>query len=226
VVTVYSVRFEGGEDWFTELHRRLERSIRKNMPTATVEMEVVDPPESLTPIERNHYKFLRWVDFVERTPGKLILLDGDIIVNGDLEEAFGEFDVAITERSEGAAMPLNGGVVFLNDTEGAREFMRRWLKWEHEYHDNQEQYRDWYHIYYGPNQTALGLLLEYDADGIEIAKLPCRKWNACEDDYPYCKKAKAVHIKSARARRAMTNGVEWRYMPPEFHELYAVWRKY
>jgi len=202
----------------------LESSVRANMPGVALVTERIEPPAEINPVESNHRKFLAWAAFVERTPGRVVLLDADVIVNGDLAEAFGEWDAGITERTD-APMPLNGGVVFLNDTEGAREFMRRWLKWELEYYNNREEYREWYRRFCGPNQTALGLLLERDTEGLRIERLPCRIWNACEDDYQHAGESKAIHYKG-RARRFAYNFVETRKIPDELKVVVEVWRKY
>lgn len=221
-MTVYVCSFG---DKYKRMRDTLERSVRAHMPSVQIVVEDIPAPEKLGPVPSNHQKFLYWAQFVERTEGKIILLDADMLVRRDLSTVFdgAEWDAAITERTN-APMPLNGGAVYLNDTEGSREFMRRWLKWEWEYVNNQHQYREWYRRYMGPNQTALGLLLENDHEGITIQVLPCAVWNACPDDYHDLSEARVIHYKGRMQDFALSD-CEMKKVPDEFIEGVKLWRR-
>lgn len=221
-MTVYTCSFG---DKYHRMRATLERSIRAHMPHADLVVEDIPAPDTLGPVPSNHQKFLYWADFVERTEGKIILLDADMLVLRDVSTVFdgARWDAAITERTD-APMPLNGGAVYLNDTEGSREFMRRWLKWELEYVNNQKQYRDWYRKFMGPNQTALGLLLKHDAADINIQILPCAVWNACPDDYHDLSRARVVHYKGRMQDFALSD-CAMNKVPEEFIEGVKLWRR-
>lgn len=203
----------------------LVNSVRAHMPSAHIVAEEVSAPETVGPIPSNHHKLKHWVEFVRKTPGKIILLDADMIVTTDLSDVWGGWDAAITMRTN-APMPINAGAVYLNDTDGARRFMERWWYWELEYVNNKEKYHDWYKKYCGPNQTALGFMLN-DPNGLDfkLEQLPCATWNACPDDYKDLSNAKVIHYKARMQDFALSDAV-MKKVPEEYKEGVRIWRKY
>jgi len=220
-MTVYVCAF--GER-YTRMMTALVASIRYHMPSATVIAETVDGPVNPGPIPSNHAKFEKWLEFVRKTPGRIVLLDADMIVNGDLSDVWGDWDAAVTARTS-APMPYNGGAVYINETDGARRFMERWWDWELEYMHNRDQYREQYKKYAGPNQTALGFLLGEESHDFNLTILPCAEWNACPDDYHNLDRAKVIHYKGRMQKFAFSD-VEMQKVPPELKKGVRLWRHF
>lgn len=220
-MTVYVCAF--GERYI-RMMRALEASIRHHIPSATVIAETIEGPGKPGPIPSNHAKLERWVEFVCKTPGRIILLDADMIVNGDLSGVWGDWDAAVTKRTD-APMPYNAGAVYINDTDGARRFIERWWDWELEYINNRDKYREDYKRYAGPNQTALGFLLNEKGRDFTVEILPCAEWNACPDDYHDLARARVIHYKGRMQRFALSD-VEMHKVPAEFKAGVQLWRSY
>lgn len=144
---------------------------------------------------REHYK------------GTLVWLDADAWAVRSLDEAANwDCDVAVTMRSQSARETwtpwpeifsfLNAGVIVLQDTAGAREFIRRWMTLTES-------------IYSGSDQHALNVLVRqtchldgscyngtFDLGGIKIRVLHCDEWNFI--DLPArepCLNTKILHLK-------------------------------
>jgi hypothetical protein len=230
-MTVYGCWFRYGDDSsYARLADVWKRSAERHIPGATVVLEELPALEVSNvplPVAGNHYKFAAWVDAARENRGSLILMDTDMLVTGDLSRAFEmEFDAAVTRRTD-APMPYNGGVVFLRGNDKSRDFIDRWWHWELEYMSHRDEYKPYYRRFCGPNQTALGLLLERDAHGLNIAELPCAEWNACPDDFGGIAegKTKAIHLKGRMDKFALSD-LELRKVPEELRAGVKLWREH
>ena len=131
--------------------------------------------------------------------GPIVMLDSDILVFGSLARLFREdFDVAVTWR-DNPTMPVNNGVLLLNDRHPAavRRFFRRYADI---YRRSYSRQADWY-----GDQLAMAELIglparEYasrrtvDVEGCRVRLLPCSTYNARP-------KAKLLHVLFPGVRR-------------------------
>jgi hypothetical protein len=100
----------------------------------------------------------------------------------------------------------NGGVVFVRNTQAAKDFIALWAKVnadfleDREKFDNKGMHEKWRKKYAGINQASLGCILETHKFKAKIKTVPCDVYNVCED-YRVVKpgdtKAKVVHYKSS-----------------------------
>jgi len=189
-MNIYSVIFDMGEpDNHHHLLPALKNSIAYHMPDANFVFEEFPYPElryegeskNDLPLVLNHVKLEKWRDFVLEAYGPTLLLDSDILVRDDISDIFdNEFDIGITEH-DGLVnyLPFNAGVVFVQDTDRAKEFMNRWYDSDcvmfHEDYDLHKQYKK---TYAGMNQASLGYTLETYPDIANITYFPCSLYNA------------------------------------------------
>jgi hypothetical protein len=132
------------------------------------------------------------------------LIDGDTAILKPLDSVWDQvFDIAFTFRERG--LPLNGGVVFLRVSPQSRSFIEEWWKLNLLFLGNAALHGPWRDKYAGMNQAALGCLLE-TGHSCEVARLPCREWNACSPELYTPAVSRVLHVKSS-LRRA-TFGIE------------------
>lgn len=172
------------------------------MPDARYEEIVCDAPErdgENYGLTANTFKLEKWVEFAEGCDDELILADCDMLMLNNAAHAFGEdFDIAYTERTSYSLIPLNGGIIFVRPTEGARGFLRKLRDVNNRmYYEDKKFRKEWQEKYPGMNQAAMGYLLESGDHEAKIQKLYTRTWNAVECDWKYVNADETVflHIK-------------------------------
>jgi hypothetical protein len=131
------------------------------------------------------------LDYVERADfaRPLVLLDSDILLNGDLAGLFADdFDVALTWR-DNAAMPINGGLLLLHNRRpaAARAFFRRFVEVyrarfgsgdEAAWYGDQLALRD----VVGLDAAAMRQNDRIEVDGVKVRLLPCETYNHSPDN--------------------------------------------
>lgn len=115
----------------------------------------------------------------------MVLLDSDILVNAPLDSIFErDFDIALTWRAHPPVMPINGGVMIINNRrpEVSKQFFRRfWGIYESQHANGEEA------AWFGDQlalRDAVGLPAEayaeadiVDCNGCKVLLLPCDTHN-------------------------------------------------
>lgn len=215
---------------YARLLEVFRRSIARNMPGVEIDVLDCSAPKAIFPGNSvgwasNTAKLRAWANYVRQASEPLVLCDCDMLCLQSIEPAFDQdFDIAYTERSCDE-IPLNGGVVFVRPTAASRSFFQRW----HEI--NLRMYRDkilhhsWRRRYTGMNQAAFGYMLNRPHTA-RLATLPCREWNACNDDWPYIDGiTRMVHVKG-QLRKYVLAGVPLAGIPVHLHKAVEAWRAY
>lgn len=180
-------------------------SLHKNMPNAEPEVYLLPFP---APEDRRFQaqilKQRYWTELALQQTEDYIILDLDMIIMGDLSEAFNyDFDIAYTNRKL-HRKPLNGGMIFCRQSQKTKDFWNEWLRnCEGAYIDKKTQNRNNLECK-GFAQSALWYTINNCSFPINIKALPCLEYNACDEEWfniDYSK-IKAIHIKS-RMRKAL-----------------------
>jgi len=202
------VRYKIASVHFGERLKRLfvafERSVLTNCYNCE-ELTIIEPepPARVQGIDGsytdNTHKLHLWREEVERADMPIALLDGDMVVLRDIAPVWaehgGDWDVAITERP--GKYWLNGGAVFCKPTKAAREFMRAWCRVNDDILNDSYARKAALNNHYGINQTALVHMLQYCAPEAKVVKVPCRKWNNCDQTWhQFDDETHILHIKS------------------------------
>jgi hypothetical protein len=203
-------------------------SIRENSPA--VEPVVIRMP---APMERranigftsNHHKFKAWLEFAREQVDPFVLMDCDMIVTGNLADAFAyDFDIGITRRTK-ANWPYNGGVVFVKPTAEAIAFIEAWAEADARMYADSTFHQTWRNVYKGMNQASLGYTLEENNPGAKVRDFPCAIWNACNEDWAKITDAtRVIHVKS-NLRKAVL-GEAGPYMPSKLHAAVRIFKRY
>ncbi len=151
---------------------------------------------------------LAWLDFLRRADGHVILLDSDILINGDLSHVFAaDFAVCFTYRAGDTKWPINAGLNFAHGKrlDEAVRFHELWLRRYRSGHGD--------HSVWGGDQDALRALfadVDFERDDcfthrlgdIDIRFVPCATYNFSTDmatdmdgHFP---RARALHFKGRR----------------------------
>jgi hypothetical protein len=102
--------------------------------------------------------------FLENAGDPIVYLDADTFVRRHIDEIVGDYDIGVTIRSQDEAMQklgrINAGVIFLNPTARARNFVRQWEAKTK---------------LVGNDQHALNILA--DGSGCSLKEFPCEIYN-------------------------------------------------
>jgi hypothetical protein len=157
-------------------------------------------------LQANHAKMLAWAEYIEGVDDDVVFTDADMFANGDLRDVFKEydFDVAVTYRDY-SKIPINGGVVFVRNTPAAKDFIRLWATEDTLLYENATEHLRWRKVCHGMNQASLGKMMAEEKYAAKLIKLPCSRYNACEDTWGMYDKHKPymVHCKSMMKRALM-----------------------
>jgi hypothetical protein len=185
------------------LFRAFESSVRANC--SDYDLRIVECEEPFvnggnSTLIHNTLKLHVWREEVESSRIPVVCMDGDTVVLHDLFPAFSEqggaWDVAVTERPHKCW--LNGGVVFCRPTRAAKQFMRAWCRVNDDLLADGHAQREAFDRHFGINQTALVHALDTGMMPGVVAKLPCQKWNNCDQTWASVDDDTAVlHVKSA-----------------------------
>ncbi len=199
-------------DYPRELHKpkysvlleRFRESVAEHMPHVRFEVHTIQAPDPIdgVPIAfvSNTVKLSHWAREATETREPLILADCDMLATSDCSGVFDQdFDVAYTVRTQPSRCPMNGGVMFVKPTPAAIRFL------ETMHGVNLRMMRDpvfhepWRQKYVGYNQAAFGYILENQlVPSAKLLALPCRKYNAVDNDWAFIDGDTCmVHIKGA-----------------------------
>lgn len=225
---IIAVHFDGNDG--NEDYRRLasvwEKSARETNPNAEVRLIEMPPPPSNHMVQHyanNSYKLEKWVEAIGSLEEPTILSDCDMMILGDLSHVFDlDFDVAETKRTESRNAPINGGMIFLQPTAGARRWIRHVLEADRSMRLDADLHSIYCKKYTGMNQAAMGWVRE-KVNGFNRIELPCSVYNACTEDWPTIgDHTKAVHVKGKL--RDSIFGVQ--QLKPEYKKAYALFRNW
>lgn len=145
----------------------------------------------------NTIKLDLWKAFVCSVSEPILLADCDLMVLKNLDDVFTStsWDIGIT-RHETPRPPLNAGAIYVQPTERAREFLRRWADVNRSMFEHEDVWRPWGAKYCGMNQASLGFLLEKLPEIARIRSLSCAIWNCCDSEWQYAtNETRLVHFK-------------------------------
>jgi hypothetical protein len=234
--------FEGTMD-YTRLLRVFEKSVARYMPNAKFISHRIPAPEVPVNVSHTHFtsntvKLEIWKEEMDRADEPIVFADCDMLATGDLSTIFGhkvsetilykpwgDFDVALTDRY-GQKYPINGGMVYANPTDKAREFFALWAQANRRLYEDPQEHKIWREKYAGMNQASLGLVLEKYKFDAKVVKVPCSTWNACDADWiNFDTNVKVCHIKG-RMRRAVLSQMQIADMQPHLRKIADIWRTY
>lgn len=191
-----------GSDVYQQLHDVFIYSIEKHNPEAVwISNSLLEPHLNgqVKGFITNTVKLMKWVEELEMCDegDHVILMDCDMLVIGDLSEAFGkDFDVAYTYRTQ-CKYPVNGGVIFVKVNKRSIEFFKKFLEINNRMLiEDLELHKEYRAKYAGMNQAAFGYMLEHESHIARLDGLPCSTWNVC-DHYTeaLAGDARVLHIK-------------------------------
>lgn len=196
-----SVYFDTPEtnDIYTRMVRVWEYSATKNGGADAVDViRIEKPPEHDAPLfNANHAKLEVWRDYVREHDDDVVLMDADTIVLRSLRPAFAErsFDVAFTTRGRHGRYTINGGVVFVRNTEAAKSVLDTWYDADTLLHEDRALHQKYRSKYGGMNQASYGYMMDHHPPG-KIIELPCEMWNQVEWWARNHPNPAVIHIKS------------------------------
>lgn len=188
----------------------LAYSIARHCPTAeTIIYEDAGPGyrfEGVQPaVTHNTYKLERWRDAINEHDGELVILDADTLVLGDLAEAFTLFDEELAYTVRPGRIPLNGGALYIRNSERIRAFFDAWVVHNRDIAEDWQRCQSLLEGFGGVNQASLWELLQRQ-QWVTTAELPCETWNSVEqtwgrfsDDH-----TKVIHVKGGLRRRCVS----------------------
>lgn len=236
-----------GDPVFGRLARALRASVDQNCPESEFIEIVCDRPHErnglLAHYTDNHSKLRIWRDSVQEAENdqRLVLIDADTIVLGDLSPAFDEsdFDIGFTWR--GGRLPVNSGVVYVCANDRSRAFMDAWVKRDESLMQHRTLCDYGAHKYGGANQASF-MWLWLHGGGPELADmhpLMCRHWNSVDQTwFQFDDQTRVLHIKGLLRELCLGNskGEFWdslKAMAPgqvetetRLEPLAKLWRKY
>ena len=228
IVTVIFT-FEHIQKGYDRLLTVFEESIKQRMPNARLEVIRINPPKLVAQSTRhfaaNTVKLTKWSEYIQSATGPVIVADCDMMLLQDISDGFKYIqDIGYTVRTGvRPKIPVNGGLLFVNPTKGARKFFQIWDN------VNQAMFRDrafhqpWREKYAGMNQAGFGYLLEHPVKGVHLQPLPCAVYNACSEDWSTVdSKTKLVHCKSELRLAVLGRGCR----QPRWMPIVKQWQKY
>ncbi|PCJ18260.1 MAG: hypothetical protein COA96_16705 [SAR86 cluster bacterium] len=199
-----------GED-FRPFVDVLAYSIARHCPTAdTFIYDDVGPDYKFDGVQagvtHNTYKLERWRDAVNEHDGELVILDADTIVLGDLAPAFDLFDGDLAYTVRPGRIPLNGGALYIRNSESVRSFFDAWVALNRSIATDWQRCQSLLEGFGGVNQASLWELLQ-DQKLIKADTLPCEIWNSV--DQTWCRfsddDTRVVHVKGRLRQRCLAD---------------------
>jgi len=218
-----------GETEYSRCLKVLEASARKTNPDAEFISIKLEYPHVCHPWNKpgwhnNHIKLMAYSQIEIEEP--TFFVDADTIIQRDLSDLVGDFDIAIAERPKGARAPFNLGVVLFMPTFKARYFMDAWAKADTAMLESIDFHKEWRAKYSGQNQSAFGYLYEtIKTNRPEFKKYPTKIMNACEQDWTKSDMSYIIHIKT-RLREAALSGKDLSEINPNLRTAVKLWREY
>jgi len=235
-LTIICVVFDYLNNDYHTMFTVLHKSIKHNMPDADILLITQQPDievnDNHKDDSKNNYASFRakldiWAENVN-IDDDIIFLDVDMVVDKDLSHVFDqEFDVAITTRSH-KNKSINSGVVFVRNTDTAKQFIRQWAKIDSRMFWDTAFHYEWRKSYRGMNQTSLGYMVHNQGEA-KLLYLPCKIYNCCDDDWRLLNDDTCiVHLKKPLRevvqRRRHIKKVAVKYKGAG--KAYSIWRRY
>lgn len=201
-----TVQFDYGDTRYERLLEKFASSWKRN---ARIPLRIlrIKPPElgsRKKGFYSNHRKLRAWIDAVD---GDTIFVDCDMLLLECISDGFQQVEhIGFTERP--GPFPINGGVVFVRDTNESRQFLEKWYEVDRRMLTDVEFHMQYHEKYAGINQSSMGYMLESDY-GHLVSLLPCSTYNLCDGQWDEWTKTKLIHIKG-RLRELILEG-KWRY---------------
>lgn len=172
----------------------------------------------------NNFKLGIWIDTLKELNEPCCFSDVDMLCVGNIDPIWDlDFDIAYTERSIGANVPFNSGVLFVRPTKESIRFLEKWRKIDDSMRIKPEFRAAYAEKYCGQNQASFGFMLEKHPDLCHIIKVPCRTWNVCDEDWKdYPDDAKLIHCKS-QLRDAVFSRAPVDYWSPKLQKPLIAW---
>lgn len=227
---ILTVQFDPGKsNYYKRLYDVFKVSVEKNIPEANFVNIKIPCPDRVTSVAKNFTynteKLNIWYDFVKNTDDDVILTDCDMLCTGNPENIFlTNFDIGITFKTcEIKKSPMNGGIVFVKNTEKAKNFIELWRDVNAQMYKDRHFHIEWQNKYLGMNQAAFGYIYEVLKPDVTMLELPTIKYNAVDCDWKNVnEETYFIHIKSELRRMVLMN------MEPDREFTYCMreWYKY
>lgn len=169
---------------------------RKSCEIHNPEMEFVNieipPPKKINGKARNFkynsVKLEIWRDYMLKATEPTIFADCDMMATLPAKSAFDiPFDVAFTARTRVHRIPMNGGIIFANPNEPARQFFKKWLEVNNQMLKDEKFHHVWRCKYAGMNQAAFGYvhqeLILKNKLKVNLHEYKTINWNAVDCDW-------------------------------------------
>jgi hypothetical protein len=190
-----------GQRVFSNLMKLMKYSFQKNRLKLECVKMPTPPGERNKQLESNHEKLKVWAKFLDESNQDIIFLDTDMYCMRDFRYGMKRVKhIGLTYRTPGTGFPINGGVVFVKNNEGSKNFFKEWIAADKWMYDNPEDHAPWREKYAGINQSSLGYILEEKGMNKLATKLQCTEFNCVEPWYNW-RQSCLIHVKS-RLRRA------------------------
>ncbi len=229
-MTIVTVQFDyKGQTMYERLTDVFKKSVDRVMPDVNfVEINLPCPGPKVKKVHSllsNTLKLREWKKWMDTTDEETVFMDCDMLMLQSIESAFEQdFDVAYTVRTS-AKMPMNGGVIFLKPSDGARRFMTAWLDVNERMYKDRVFHAPYRQKYAGMNQAAFGYLLENPLENVTMEQLPCSVWNSCSEDWRWIDSVtKNVHVKSYLRKLVLGIGVS-RKPANAYSKIIEIWRR-
>lgn len=208
----YMVEFDYEHDkykMYKKMSEVLIKSIIKHDPTANIKIDYIEAPKikilRKAYVYTNTEKLKYWVDYINNIEDNTVLLDVDMVLNKPINDVFNkDFDVAITTRENdtfyrnNTKAPINGGVIFVKPTEGARQYFKDFYEINDKMLNDFQLLHQWQEECVGMNQAAMQYLRKNPSDKYNILELPTLYYNLCPPEYKSFDpdKTSFIHLKS------------------------------
>jgi hypothetical protein len=205
---------------YQQLYDVFVASCRKHMPdveVVTLELDVPMQKDDRKPgLWINTCKLRAQVEYLEHTDDDVVFCDCDMLCLRSNEDVWNmPFDIGYTEKPawKKTRCRLNGGVVFVRNTERAHAWMRKLLEINDRMYYDYRFHKPWRVKYFGMNQSAMGYMIEMHPEIADVVSLPTQVWNAVDCDWQYVnEETRFVHIKGKlRHCVFLREGYPWMY---------------
>lgn len=191
---------EGGDDRWERMANVLRQSCDDHGVAHDIRSMATPHRTRGAAVCANHAKLKEWREEVLRATEPVILADVDTFIQRNPEKAFDEVEhIGITFRDQrfNLPIPLNAGIVFVQPTREARQFICDWCKMDKRMFEDNKLLMQWRREYQGINQSSLGCLLE--TGDFKPTALNCSTWNLVEP-WEEVDGAHIVHVKGNAMR--------------------------
>jgi hypothetical protein len=199
--------YHGSNDYAQMLHVFIQ-SAEKHIPDAEVVVHEIDPPAKGNKITSNFAKLKKQFEIVDQEiEPEFILCDSDMVITGDISDAFEDkdFDITFTTRTQ-STIPINVGVLHCRSSPELREFFKEWYDIAELFLNDRKLALLYLLKHKGINQAALGKRLQSPVN-IRIKYLPCAEYNACDEDWSMlADNCKAIHLKNRVIQNQLLHG--------------------